>query len=91
MLEIPTVTISDSTNSRFRNLIALEQSGKDEATYFTNYVLLLDCLINTSSDVALLRECGIITSVMGSDEEVSKMINKLCKGSITNQYGAYGG
>ncbi|KAK8582670.1 hypothetical protein V6N13_069442 [Hibiscus sabdariffa] len=78
VLMIPTLRVVDSTESRFRNYIAYEQFipyGKP--TYFSDYVLLMDNLINTSKDVQLLRKSGIIDNWLGDDEAVAQMFNKL--------------
>ncbi|KAF8408402.1 hypothetical protein HHK36_007552 [Tetracentron sinense] len=62
----------------FRNLIALEQCYGD-GDFITSYVFLMDSLISSTKDVELLCNKGIITHGLGSDEEVSALINKLCK------------
>lgn len=40
----------------------------------------MDSLINTPKDVALLKQADIIEHVLGSDEDVALLFNKLCKG-----------
>ncbi|XXG44906.1 hypothetical protein AAC387_Pa02g0137 [Persea americana] len=51
LMEIPHLTISDSTNSLFRNFIALEQCFHDCGSHFTSYCIFMDSLINTPRDV----------------------------------------
>ncbi|KAG2712923.1 hypothetical protein I3760_04G148500 [Carya illinoinensis] len=67
VLEIPPFTI-DSTTERFaRNLMALEQCHYPTQAYITDYFFLLDFLIDTSKDVALLAEKKILINGMGDD------------------------
>ncbi|RWR71925.1 UPF0481 protein [Cinnamomum micranthum f. kanehirae] len=80
LMEIPRLTISDTTNSLFRNFIALEQCLPWSSAHFTSYCIFMDSLINTPRDVQLLYQSDIIEHVLGSDEEVAILFNKLCKG-----------
>ncbi|PIA25486.1 hypothetical protein AQUCO_11300006v1 [Aquilegia coerulea] len=90
VLEIPYLHIGETTYLRFPNIIAMEQCGVSKTTYFTDYCLLMACLINSSSDVKLLKGLGIIGNFVGcsdnwvcSKEEVSRIFDKLCKGIRT--------
>ncbi|KAF8408400.1 hypothetical protein HHK36_007550 [Tetracentron sinense] len=78
VFKIPTLRVEDSTETLFRNLIALEQCYGD-CDFITSYVFLMDNLISSTKDVELLRNKGIITNGLGSDKELSDVINKLCK------------
>ncbi|XP_058092541.1 UPF0481 protein At3g47200-like [Magnolia sinica] len=82
VLEIPYFCIDDHTNTLLRNLVALEQFcyPKVKTIHFTNYVGFMDCLINTSKDVALLHRKGIIDHLLGSDGHVADLFNQLCYG-----------
>ncbi|KAI3962853.1 hypothetical protein MKW92_020472 [Papaver armeniacum] len=81
ILEIPPLSIYDETDPLLRNLIACEQScGGDY--YITSYVAMMDILINSADDVALLRKEGIIYNCSGCDEQVSDMFNKLSVGIV---------
>ncbi|KAH1032857.1 hypothetical protein J1N35_045031 [Gossypium stocksii] len=44
----------------------------------TSALAFFDKLINTSKDVELLRKSGIIDNLLGNDEAVTQMFNKLC-------------
>jgi hypothetical protein len=78
VLEIPSLIIEDRSESIFRNLIAYEQySQNNDVKYVTDYVIFMDYLINSSKDVELLRQRGIIYHGLGNDEVVSTMFNKL--------------
>ncbi|MQL93853.1 hypothetical protein Taro_026510 [Colocasia esculenta] len=80
-LEIPFLKVEESTGSKLRNLIALEQCCPQVGDYCTSYAVFIDNVINTESDVAILRSSDIIESKLGSDAEVADMFNKLCKGT----------
>ncbi|KAJ6713853.1 hypothetical protein OIU85_025474 [Salix viminalis] len=77
MMKIPCLTVEDATESLFRNLIAYEQCSQSQHLYVTDYMILMDCLINTREDVQILRHCGIIENGLGDDEMVCKLFNKL--------------
>uniref|UniRef100_A0A6N2MMB1 Uncharacterized protein n=1 Tax=Salix viminalis TaxID=40686 RepID=A0A6N2MMB1_SALVM len=66
--------VVDTTESLFRNLIAYEQCSQGhEPQYVTDYMTLMDCLINT-------RECAalrIIENGLGDDEMVCMLFNNL--------------
>ncbi|KAH9299836.1 hypothetical protein KI387_031518, partial [Taxus chinensis] len=50
-----------------------------------SFAILMDELVNTERDVALLRKYGIIQSyTMGSDRQVAKFFNDLRKGIVTS-------
>ncbi|KAF8015873.1 hypothetical protein BT93_H1424 [Corymbia citriodora subsp. variegata] len=77
-LEIPILRVHDETESRLRNLVAYEQHRQSEGiNYFTDYVAFMDCLINTSNDVKMLRRKGIIKNYLGDDEVIAQMFNKI--------------
>ncbi|KAL3654132.1 hypothetical protein CASFOL_003813 [Castilleja foliolosa] len=75
---MPPLTIEDRTECFFRNLIAYEQYFPDSRRNFvTEYVRLLDCLINSPRDVEILSECGIIDNWLGENEVVASIVNQL--------------
>ncbi|KAL4556123.1 hypothetical protein LXL04_038766 [Taraxacum kok-saghyz] len=75
---MPKLKIHDQSELILRNLIVYEQSS-DVEKYVTSYVFVLDMLIDTPQDVALLIKSQVLTSYFGSNEEAADMINKLCK------------
>ncbi|KAI3871738.1 hypothetical protein MKW92_004748 [Papaver armeniacum] len=46
--------------------------------YMTSYAIFMDNLVSSEADVTLLRNQGIITHTLGSDEDVCNIFNKLC-------------
>ncbi|KAG2669238.1 hypothetical protein I3760_14G025400 [Carya illinoinensis] len=77
LLKLHALTVDDMTEYVFRNLMALEQCHYPEQAYICNYILLLDCLINTEKDVDLLIDKKVIVNQLGSSEDVVKLVNKL--------------
>ncbi|GKV38049.1 hypothetical protein SLEP1_g46000 [Rubroshorea leprosula] len=77
VLEIPMITISDSTESLYRNVIVCEQFEKEDPKYLTEFTTFMDCLINSGKDVELLCHCGIIENWLGNDEAVATMFNRI--------------
>ncbi|XVF79527.1 hypothetical protein PTKIN_Ptkin14bG0230100 [Pterospermum kingtungense] len=75
-MKIPTFVIGDNTERLLRNLIAYELFVHG-LTYVIDYVTLMDNLVNTANDVKLLRSSGVIVNMLGDDEAVGQMINKL--------------
>ncbi|RWR80304.1 UPF0481-like protein [Cinnamomum micranthum f. kanehirae] len=80
LMQVPRLRISNFTNSLFRNFIALEQCFPHYGSDFTSYCFFMDSLVNTPRDVDILNRSEIIEHVLGSDEEVALLFNKLCKG-----------
>ncbi|XP_058084056.1 uncharacterized protein LOC131231771 [Magnolia sinica] len=82
VLEIPPLVIDDYTNTLFRNLIAFEQCYPNAKIRFTTYICFMDCLIDTSKDVALLHRNRIIDHFLGRAEDVATLFNQLGVGII---------
>ncbi|KAJ9164305.1 hypothetical protein P3X46_023901 [Hevea brasiliensis] len=77
-LEIPTLIIEDETESFLRNIIAYEQLPlANDICYATDYMILMDCLIDSRRDVQLLCRCGIIDNRLGDDEVIATLFNRL--------------
>ena len=79
-LKIPTLTFEDGMEDLVRNIMALEQCNIRLDAYFTDFYIILDHLINTTKDVDLLSEKGIIVNCLGYSEAVTSMTNKLNRG-----------
>ncbi|OMO76026.1 hypothetical protein COLO4_25737 [Corchorus olitorius] len=75
-MKIPTFVVDDHTERLFRNLIAYELYSQG-STYVLDYVTFMDNLINSAKDVQVLRFSGVIVNMLGDDEAVAQMINKL--------------
>ncbi|KAB2619124.1 hypothetical protein D8674_014993 [Pyrus ussuriensis x Pyrus communis] len=87
ILEIPKITINDTTNMRVRNLLAFEQCHTKEANYLTNYVFLMKRLAKTPKDVELLVENGIIENWLGDTKKISTLLHDLgTRVIVSNHY-----
>ncbi|KAH7518836.1 hypothetical protein FEM48_Zijuj09G0213600 [Ziziphus jujuba var. spinosa] len=74
--EIPPFSIEETTEPIFRNLIAFEQCYHSCEDKITSYAILMDNLINTSKDVEILSDKGIIDNWL-SAEDASQYFNRL--------------
>ncbi|XP_059460366.1 UPF0481 protein At3g47200 [Corylus avellana] len=82
ILEIPKLILSDETELLILNLLAFEQLHYGE-NYINDYVIIMDCLVNTPKDVDLLVKYEIVENRLGGDSnEGSTIINKLGKVAI---------
>ncbi|GAB4835913.1 hypothetical protein Ancab_000832 [Ancistrocladus abbreviatus] len=79
LLSIPKIVIQDTTESLWRNLMVFEQCHNCEVSYISDYLTLLDSLIDDAKDVQMLIEAQIIENLLGNNEDVSDLFRKLCK------------
>jgi len=77
VLTMPILNIYDGTEIIFRNIMAYEQCQLLDEITFTQYVAILDFLINTEKDVNLLVDKKIIVNWTGDSTKVVTMINNL--------------
>ncbi|XP_041019956.1 putative UPF0481 protein At3g02645 [Juglans microcarpa x Juglans regia] len=81
VLEIPHLRVRGSTESLFGNLIAFEQCRFD-ADYISDYLFVMDRLIETRKDVEVLVRNGIIESKLLDSKGVVTFIKHLVPGTI---------
>ncbi|KAI3868155.1 hypothetical protein MKW92_016988 [Papaver armeniacum] len=79
-LEIPSFCIDENTYVLLRNIIAFEQCDGKSTHEITSYVLLLDNLMNSETDLKILCNEGIINNVLGNNKDVALKISGMCKG-----------
>ncbi|XP_058084083.1 UPF0481 protein At3g47200-like [Magnolia sinica] len=90
VLEITPFLIQDDSETLFRNLVAFEQCCLHvKFHFFTTFFFFMDFLVNTSKDVALLHQNGIIDNYLGSDDDVALLFNRLCIGVFLNFNASY--
>ncbi|XP_059638457.1 UPF0481 protein At3g47200-like [Cornus florida] len=77
VLEIPLLTLGDGTESVLRNLFALEQCHYYYDSYITDYIFLMDNLIDTAKDADLLIQNGVITSFLSDSATMAGLFNGL--------------
>ncbi|KAH9681096.1 hypothetical protein WN943_029487 [Citrus x changshan-huyou] len=86
VMKMPSLEISDATETIFQNLIAYKQCSQDiNLKHVIDYVEFLNCLINSSKDAELLRRQGIIDILLGDDEAIATLFNKLCDGVVLGE------
>ncbi|KAA8525435.1 hypothetical protein F0562_007298 [Nyssa sinensis] len=78
ILEIPQLRVTDVTESLLRNILAFEQCHYG-TSYISDYVALMNGLINTRKDVELLVGRKVIGNWLGNSEDVSTLFSKLGK------------
>ncbi|XP_027357483.1 UPF0481 protein At3g47200-like [Abrus precatorius] len=76
-LTIPCLTVHDETEKLFRNIVAFEQCLFPNTPLVTQYLKVLDYLIDTEKDVNLLVDKKIIVNYMGDTKAVATMVNSL--------------
>ncbi|XP_028062461.1 UPF0481 protein At3g47200-like [Camellia sinensis] len=86
ILEIPLLSIAaEEGESFFTNLVAFELCPSyHEPEYVCDYVVFMNCLINSFEDVRLLRHSEIIESWVGDDAELHAMWHKLFNITLTD-------
>nr|POE84649.1 upf0481 protein [Quercus suber] len=77
VLDMPCLRLYDQTEAFFRNVMALEQFLDEENQCITEYFIFLDFLINTTEDVYLLCNNGIVVNYLGDNEAAKHVVNNL--------------
>ncbi|OWM86698.1 hypothetical protein CDL15_Pgr015734 [Punica granatum] len=87
VLSIPHMFMGDSAETIYRNLLAFEQCHYSDDSRFTDYVCLMDELINSPKDIDLLVEYGIIENTLGDSVQAASVFNSLGQGlSISDEF-----
>ena len=77
-LHLPRIVVYEGTENVLRNLLAYEQTSK-EGCEFAKYVVIMDSLIYTTEDLAILMKAGVIVNHLGSDQKLANMWNNMCE------------
>ncbi|KAJ0715335.1 hypothetical protein HanPI659440_Chr13g0499931 [Helianthus annuus] len=86
-IELPPITVDDSTKPMLLNLVAYEMCSNDtNESWVTSYICLLDSLIDHAEDVKVLRKAGILDNQLGSDEEVAGLFNEIGRDLVPNNF-----
>ncbi|KAK2650758.1 hypothetical protein Ddye_018247 [Dipteronia dyeriana] len=88
MLQIPRIEIDDRSECLYRNMMAWELCHYPYETHICNFILLMECLINTKEDVDFLVDQKIIFSSLGDNAIVATMFNNLTL-QITPSHSVY--
>ncbi|XWS22400.1 hypothetical protein CRYUN_Cryun29cG0030700 [Craigia yunnanensis] len=77
-MKIPLITVDDSTEGLLRNHVAFEQIHPGEKLHHvTDFLVFMDNLIDSAKDVEILRQHKIIENILGDNEAVATMFNRL--------------
>ena len=79
VLEIPCLEFYDTTEALIRNIMALEQTRYMRNGYVTDYFFMLDFLTNTTKDMDLLCDSGIVDNYLGDNNAATSIVNNLHK------------
>ncbi|CAD6340051.1 unnamed protein product [Miscanthus lutarioriparius] len=77
--QLPVVTLDSNTEVVLRNLVAYEASAASGPLVLARYTELMNGIIDTDEDVALLRRRGVVLNRMKSDGEVAKLWNGMTR------------
>ncbi|KAM1424511.1 hypothetical protein ACFX13_017242 [Malus domestica] len=86
ILEIPKLTVDDTTELTLRNLLAFEQCHRREEDYLANYVFLMKRLVKTPEDVQLLVDKEIIDNWLGDTHKISTLLHDLGTGMMVDHH-----
>jgi hypothetical protein len=76
---LPVVTLDSNTEVVLRNLVAYEAAAASGPLVLARYTELMNGIIDTGEDVALLRRRGVVLNRMKSDGEVAKLWNGMTR------------
>uniref|UniRef100_A0A0E0M3Y6 Uncharacterized protein n=1 Tax=Oryza punctata TaxID=4537 RepID=A0A0E0M3Y6_ORYPU len=77
-MEIPRLALSSGARILLGNLLALEQTTRDwEEGIVTSYLVLMNALVNTSADVAVLQRRGVLDNMLSNEEAAAAFFNRL--------------
>ncbi|CAL4992496.1 unnamed protein product [Urochloa decumbens] len=79
VLSMPSLTVDDSTEYMFANMMAFERLHVGAGNHVTAYVFFMGSIIKSAKDVAVLSRSGVIQNAAGSDEAVAKMFASISK------------
>ncbi|KAM5550229.1 UPF0481 protein [Rosa sericea] len=85
ILEIPQLNVGMSSETLFRNLIAIEQCYHGYSNEITSYAIFMDNLISSKEDMELLCKQKVIGNLM-SDEDGCKFFSNLYKDIPHNKF-----
>ena len=76
-LDLPKLAVFDETEDMLRNLVAYELTSKAGGE-FCGYAIMMDSLIDTPEDLAILYRSGVLENHLGSEERLVTMWNEMC-------------
>ncbi|KAI9181468.1 hypothetical protein LWI28_015287 [Acer negundo] len=79
VFKIPPLRMDDFITCFILNCVAFEQCYGYCEKFVTDYATLMGCLINNQNDASFLSDHKIIENYYGTDEEVTRFFEKVCK------------
>ncbi|CAN6172780.1 unnamed protein product [Urochloa humidicola] len=76
---LPVVTLDSNTEVVLRNLVAYEAAAAAGPLVLARYTELMNGIIDTDEDVALLRRRGVVLNRMKSDGEAARLWNGMTR------------
>lgn len=78
-MEIPRLALSSGARILLANLLALEQTTGDweGEGIVTSYLVLMNALVNTGADVAVLQRRGVLDNMLSNEEAAAAFFNRL--------------
>jgi hypothetical protein len=76
---LPVLTLDSNTEIVLRNLVAYEAASAAGPLVLARYTELMNGIIDTDEDVAVLRERGVVLNRMKSDGEAARMWNGMTR------------
>ncbi|CAN6179093.1 unnamed protein product [Urochloa humidicola] len=76
---LPVVTLDSNTEVVLRNLVAYEAAAAAGPLVLARYTELMNGIIDTDEDVAVLRRRGVVLNRMKSDGEAAKLWNGMAR------------
>ncbi|KAK7393263.1 hypothetical protein VNO78_21813 [Psophocarpus tetragonolobus] len=89
VFEMRQLLVEDRTELVFRNIMALEQFHYSEESYITDYVFVMDLLINTNKDVDTLIRKGVMVNYLGDSDSVANLFNGLWKNILQVNFSSH--
>ncbi|KAK1308805.1 UPF0481 protein [Acorus calamus] len=84
LMEIPTLALYESSESKLRNLIAFEQCYPNTRCHVTFYLHFMDFLVNKPHDILILQQKKIILNRLSSEEEATHLFKRINREDTCN-------
>ncbi|XP_027079961.1 UPF0481 protein At3g47200-like isoform X1 [Coffea eugenioides] len=85
ILKLPPICMDDVSETMFLNLIAFERFHAGAGSQVTNYIYLMDKLVDNAKDVNILQSHEILHNALGSDKALAQLINSLSKDVVLDR------
>ncbi|XP_020594579.1 UPF0481 protein At3g47200-like, partial [Phalaenopsis equestris] len=90
ILTLPCITVDDTTQYEFLNMVALEHLHAGCGSEISSYLAFMDALVDSAEDVQLLHKNGLVNNGLGSDDDFARLFNSMSREVIVDQGGSLG-